>query len=119
MRKVFAHSTKWQSMRMFPPFLSEKGGCAFGTNSYRYSPIALFAMSGLRDHSSHAGISFILFHHKRTVFTITDTITVPCENHSQLVGAKRVPASRGGQVFRVKQQTLFDILDSPERGLTN
>jgi hypothetical protein len=52
-------------------------------------------------------------HHIRTVFTITDTIPMPCENHSQIVRAKRVPASRGAQVFRVNKQTLFDILSLP------
>ena len=28
--------------------------------------------------------SLILFHHIRAVCTITDTIPVPCENHSQI-----------------------------------
>ncbi|HKN74800.1 MAG TPA: hypothetical protein VJW94_06465, partial [Candidatus Acidoferrum sp.] len=43
-----------------------------------------------------------LFHHIRAVSTITDSIPMPCKNHSQIAAAKRVPASRGGQ-------TLFDI----------
>jgi len=30
------------------------------------------------------------------VSTITDAIAMPCENHSQIVAAKRAPASRGG-----------------------
>jgi len=68
-------------------------------------------------YSSHAGISFILFHHIRAVFTITDTIPAPCENHSPIVRAKRVSASRGGRVFHVKSKRSF-IVDSPERGLT-
>ena len=34
---------------------------------------------------------------------------MPCENHSQIVAAKRVPASRGGQV-------LFEI-SIPRAGL--
>jgi hypothetical protein len=40
-----------------------------------------------------------LIHHIRAVTTITDTIPTPCENHSQIVAAKRVPAPRGGQVL--------------------
>jgi hypothetical protein len=38
----------------------------------------------------------ILFRHIRIVTTITDSIPVPCKNHSQIAEAKRVPASRGG-----------------------
>ncbi|HKN70690.1 MAG TPA: hypothetical protein VJX30_06665, partial [Terriglobales bacterium] len=53
-----------------------------------------------------------LFHHIRAVSTITDSIPMPCKNHSQIAAAKRVPASRGGQ-------TLFDIFDFPEQVLTN
>jgi len=48
----------------------------------------------------------IFIHHIRAVFTITDPIATPCENHSQIAEAKRVPASRDGQA-------LFDIFDSP------
>jgi hypothetical protein len=40
-----------------------------------------------------------LFHHIRAVSTITDSIATPCKNHSQIVAAKRVPASRGGQTL--------------------
>jgi hypothetical protein len=40
-----------------------------------------------------------LFHHIRTVFTITDNTCVPCENNAQIAKAKRVPASRGGQTL--------------------
>jgi len=65
------------------------------------------------------GISLILFHHIRAVFTITDSIPLPGENYSKIAAAKRVPASRGGQVFRVSKQTLFDILGCPDRNLTN
>jgi len=36
-------------------------------------------------------------HHIRAVSTITDSIPTSCENHSQIVAAKRVPASRGDQ----------------------
>jgi hypothetical protein len=49
------------------------------------------------------------FPHLRPVTTITDTIPTPCENHSQIAAAKRVPVSRGGQVF-------FDI-SIPRAGL--
>jgi hypothetical protein len=41
--------------------------------------------------------SLYLFDHIRAVSTITDSISVPCNNHSQIVAAKRVPPSRGGQ----------------------
>jgi len=40
-----------------------------------------------------------LFHHIRAVSTITDSIPIPCENHSQIVEAKRVPVSRGGEAL--------------------
>jgi len=48
------------------------------------------------------------------VFTITDNIPMPCENHSQIVAAKRVPAPpEAAKSPRVKKQTLFEIFDSP------
>lgn len=37
----------------------------------------------------------ILFHHILIVSTITDSIAMPCNNHTRIVAAKRVPASRG------------------------
>ncbi len=67
----------------------------------------------------------IFFHHILAVSTITDSIATPCKNHSQIVEAKRVPASRGGQTlpdspFKIcagkKRSLTFSI---PEQGLTN
>jgi hypothetical protein len=68
-----------------------------------------------------------LFHHIRAVTTITDTIPMPCENHPQIVKAKRVPASRGGQTCAGNKRSLtFSIpragLDKPigtKRGQNN
>lgn len=63
-----------------------------------------------------------ILHHNRLVSAITDAIVMQCENHSQIVGAKRVPASRGGQTLPnssfkdlCRKQTRFDIFDSPSR----
>ena len=61
-------------------------------------------------HASSAGAP-IPFHHTRAVTTTTDTIPTPCENHSQIVATKHVPACRGGR-------TLFDIFRFPSQGLT-
>ena len=36
------------------------------------------------------------FHHIRSVATITDAAPAQCENHSEIMAAKPVPASRGG-----------------------
>jgi hypothetical protein len=54
----------------------------------------------------------ISFHHIRTVTPITDAIPMPCENHSQIAAAKRVPGSGGGQ-------PLFGIFRCPKHDLTN
>jgi hypothetical protein len=37
----------------------------------------------------------LFFRHIRTVSTITDNLARLCEDHFQIAGAKRVPASRG------------------------
>jgi hypothetical protein len=49
-----------------------------------------------------------LFHHIRTVPTITDAIAMPCENHFQIVGAKRVPASKRRRKRVCKTPFLFE-----------
>jgi hypothetical protein len=42
------------------------------------------------------------------VTTVTDTVALPGDNHLQIVGAKRVPASRGGA--NASARTSFDVL---------
>jgi hypothetical protein len=49
-----------------------------------------------------------LFHHIRAVSTITDAIPAQCENHSQILGAKAVPAFRGGQLSKEPFNLLFE-----------
>jgi hypothetical protein len=56
-----------------------------------------------------------IFHHNRLVSAITDAIVMQCENHSQIVGAKRVPASIGGQTL---PNSPFKICAGNKRSLT-
>ncbi len=67
----------------------------------------VFCMDTCRGfHSSNLTSNF--FHHIRAVSAITDAMLTPCENHSQIVAVKRVPAYRGGARTSTKNHTLFE-----------
>jgi hypothetical protein len=63
----------------------------------------------------YARLHSSLIHHIRVVSAITDSIPLPCENHSQFVAAKRGPASRDGQTL---PNSPFKICAGNKRSLT-
>jgi hypothetical protein len=55
------------------------------------------------------------FRHIRTVSTITDSIATLCEDHFQIVGAKRVPASRGAAPTLLRDMLPPAVLKTKKR----